>query len=41
MSRSRTNGTLMVWDKSPNSPKQVETFRYNQKAVEKLKALSG
>ena len=30
----------MVWDKSPNSPKQVETFRYNQKAVEKLKALS-
>lgn len=30
----------MVWDKSPNSPKQVETFRYNDKAVEKLKALS-
>lgn len=30
----------MVWDKSPNSPKQVETFRYNQKAVEKLKTLS-
>lgn len=30
----------MVWDKSPNSPKQVETFRYNQKAVEKLKAIS-
>lgn len=30
----------MVWDKSPNSPKQVKTFRYNQKAVERLKALS-
>lgn len=31
---------MMVWDKSPNSPKQVEAFRYNQKAVERLQALA-
>ncbi len=28
-----------VWDKSPNSPKQVAAWRYNDKAVEKLREL--
>lgn len=30
---------IEVWDKSPNSAKQVPTWRYNDKAVEKLRKL--
>ncbi len=30
-----------VWDKSRNSAKQVPTWRYNEKAVEKLRSLLG
>ena len=29
----------LVWDKSPYSPKQVQTFMYNHQAIEKLKEL--
>lgn len=29
----------LVWDKSPYSPKQVQTFLYNHQAIEKLKEL--
>lgn len=31
----------MVWDKSPFSPKQVQTFQYNGKAVEKFHEILG
>lgn len=30
---------IEVWDKSPNSAKQVATWRYNDKAIEKLREL--
>ena len=30
---------IEVWDKSSNSAKQVPTWRYNDKAVEKLRKL--
>lgn len=32
---------IEVWDKSKHSSKQVPTWRYNKKAVEKLRALIG
>lgn len=32
---------VQVWDKSPHSSKQVSTWRYNDKAVEKLRELTG
>lgn len=30
-----------VWDKSPNSPKQVSTWRYNDRAVDRFREILG
>lgn len=32
---------LEVWDKAKSSAKQVPTWRYNDKAVERLRAILG